>query len=124
MHHCLNAVANEDGEGGAVLLRAGEAVAGVERMLRHRGRAAPAGRRLLAGGPARLCEALAVDRALDGVRFAPEGPLALFAGEPVGDVEVAAGPRVGIPYAGEAARWPLRFAVRTSREVSLPRLRS
>ncbi|HSL95006.1 MAG TPA: DNA-3-methyladenine glycosylase [Thermoleophilia bacterium] len=123
MHHCLNAVANEDGEGGAVLLRAGEPLAGTETMLRHRGLAAPAGRRALAGGPARLCRALAVDRVLDGVRFAPEGPLALLAGEPVGDGEIAVGPRVGIAYAGEAALWPLRFALRTSREVSLPRLR-
>lgn len=122
MHHCLNAVANEDGAGGAVLLRAGEAVAGTATMLRHRGLTAPAGRRALAGGPARLCRALAVDRGLDGVPFDPEGPLALFAGEPVGDGEVAVGPRVGIAYAGEAAGWPLRFAVRTSREVSLPRL--
>ncbi|MCL4838367.1 MAG: DNA-3-methyladenine glycosylase, partial [Thermoanaerobaculia bacterium] len=82
----------------------------------------PAARRALAGGPARLCAALAVDRALDGPRFAPDAPLALLAGEPVAETEVAAGPRVGIAYAGEATAWPLRFALRTSPEVSLPRL--
>lgn len=122
MHFCLNAVAGADGAGGAVLLRAGEAVAGVETMLRHRALAPPAARRALTGGPARLCAALAVDRALDGTRFAPDAPLALLAGEPVAETEVAAGPRVGIAYAGEATAWPLRFALRTSPEVSLPRL--
>jgi len=122
LHYCLNVVTNLDGRGGAVLLRAGEALAGTERMLRHRGLTPPASRRALAGGPARLCQALAIDRALDGTRFGPRQPLALLAGEPVAATEIVTGPRVGVDYAGEAAAWPLRFALRTSPEVSLPRV--
>jgi 3-methyladenine DNA glycosylase Mpg len=47
-------------------------------------------------------------------------PRWLFA--PVADAAVAVGPRVGVAYAGEAAGWPLRFALRGNREVSRPRL--
>jgi hypothetical protein len=35
---------------------------------------------------------------------------------------VARGPRVGVDYAGEAAAWPLRFAIRGNPHVSRPRL--
>ena len=50
------------------------------------------------------------------------GAVLLRAGEPVGEEEVVAGPRVGVDYAGEAAAWPLRFAVRGNPHVSRPRL--
>ena len=36
--------------------------------------------------------------------------------------ESAAGPRIGVDYAGEAATWPLRFAERGNPHVSRPRL--
>lgn len=64
MHWCLNVVAHRPGEAGAVLLRAGEVVAGVEVARRRR----PAARtdRDLARGPARLAAALGVTGDLDG----------------------------------------------------------
>ena len=46
----------------------------------------------------------------------------LRAGEPVAPGQVATGPRIGVAYAGEAAAWPLRFAVADNRHVSRPRL--
>jgi len=133
MHHCLNAVAGGADDGQAVLLRAGEPVAGEERMLALRGLAAVGGRSDakaaarrprpgdLAGGPGRLCQALAVDLSFDGVPLW-EGDLVLARGEPVPDADVARGPRVGVAYAGEAAGWPLRFAVRGHPHVSRPRI--
>jgi len=75
----------------------------------------------LAGGPGKLCQALAVDRRLDGVRL-DRGALTLCAGEPAAPGEIAAGPRIGVAYAGEAAVWPLRFALRGNPHVSRPRL--
>ncbi len=123
MHWCLNAVCGTEDDGHAVLLRAGEAVAGAEAMKARRGFAPE--RRLkpgdLAGGPGKLCQALEVDQRLDGARLW-EGELMLAAGEPVADGEVVRGTRVGVDYAGAAAGWPLRFAVRGSPEVSRPRL--
>jgi DNA-3-methyladenine glycosylase len=122
MHWCLNAVTGEAGIGSAVLLRAGEPVAGEERMRRFRGLAATATPRPgeVAGGPARLCQAIAVDRACDGLRL-DRGPLQIAAGEPVAPERVAVGQRIGVAYAGEAARWPLRFAVAGNLHVSRPR---
>jgi DNA-3-methyladenine glycosylase len=120
MHHCVNAVAGRDGEGGAVLLRAGEAVEGRARMAALRGLARPPRPGDLAGGPGRLCRALAIDRRHDGLPLT-RGALTLAEGEPVRPAEVAAGPRVGVDYAAEAAAWPLRFAVRGHPEVSRPR---
>jgi DNA-3-methyladenine glycosylase len=121
MHFCLNAVTGEAGIGSAVLLRAGEPVAGAERMAENRRLARPPRPGDLAGGPGKLCQALAIGRALDGVLLS--GPeLALTAGRPVAEEAVAAGPRVGVDYAGEAAAWPLRFAVRGNPHVSRPRL--
>ncbi|HEY6321388.1 MAG TPA: DNA-3-methyladenine glycosylase [Thermoanaerobaculia bacterium] len=121
MHWCLNAVTGEADVGSAVLLRAGEPVAGEETMRRHRAWPAPPRPGDLAGGPGKLCQALAVDRACDGLRL-DRGPLRLTAGEPVAPGQVATGPRIGVAYAGEAAAWPLRFAVAGNLHVSRPRL--
>lgn len=120
LHHCLNVVTGEPEVGSAVLLRAAESVTGESRMATHRGLA----RRLrpgdLAGGPGKLCQALAVDRRQDGLSLLG-GELTVARGEPVAAERIAAGPRVGVDYAGEAAAWPLRFAELGNREVSRPR---
>jgi DNA-3-methyladenine glycosylase len=120
MHWCLNAVTGEADSGGAVLLRAGEPVAGEERMAENRGWTRKLRPGDLAGGPGKLCRALAVGRELDGVLL-DRSPLFIAEGGPVGEAEVAAGPRIGVDYAGEAAAWPLRFAVRGNPHVSRPR---
>jgi len=123
MHHCLNVVTGTDGDGSAVLIRAGEPVEGGEEMVRNRA-LSPAGARrpgAVAGGPGKLCQALGVDGSFDG-RELWRGELVITRGEPVGDGRVVTGPRVGVEYAGEAAAWPLRFAVEGSPHVSKPRL--
>ncbi len=120
MHFCLNAVAGGRDEGGAVLLRAGEPVAGAERMAALRRLTRPPRPGDLAGGPGKLCRALAIDRTLDGAPLY-RGELTLTAGEPAAPAEIAAGPRVGVDYAGTAAAWPLRFALRGNPHVSRPR---
>lgn len=121
IHFCLNAVTGAVGEGEAVLLRAGAAVEGGASMARRRKLRWPPPPGRLAAGPGCLCQALAVDRALDGCRL-DGAELFIAHGEPVRRSEVVRGPRVGIAYAGAAAAWPLRFAVAGSREVSRPRL--
>lgn len=120
LHHCLNAVVGEAGEGGAVLIRAGEPVAGAERMRALRGLRREPRPGDLAGGPGKLAQALAVDLSLDGASLL-SGPLRIARGAALPRERVAAGPRVGIDYAGAAAAWPLRFADRESRHVSRPR---
>jgi DNA-3-methyladenine glycosylase len=103
-----------------VLIRAGDPVAGEERMLALRGlaRARPGD---IAGGPGRLCKALGINRSDDGVRF-DRGALKIVEGEPPSADEIAAAPRVGIDYAEDSVSWPLRFAIRGNPHVSRPRL--
>lgn len=119
MYHCLNAVSGEAGEGGAVLLRAGEPVAGTQSMLPLRGLERPPRPGDLAGGPGKLCQALIIDKRFDGASLR-RGPLRITRGEPVGAEAVATGRRIGIDYAGQAVEWPLRFAIRGNRHVSRP----
>jgi DNA-3-methyladenine glycosylase len=65
MHWCANAVCGEEGEGVAVLLRAAAPLTGVEKMRSSRGPAARRDRDLCSG-PAKLCEALRLDKTFDG----------------------------------------------------------
>jgi len=119
MHFCLNAVTGEADIGSAVLIRAGEPVEGQEAMAAHRAWKKPPRPGDLAGGPGKLCQALAIDRALDGVRL-DRGELVLAEGETVEEGEILASPRIGVDYAGEAATWPLRFTLRGNPHVSRP----
>jgi DNA-3-methyladenine glycosylase len=120
MHFCLNAVTGEAGVGSAVLLRAGEPVEGEERMRENRGWARAPKPGDLAGGPGKLCQALAIGRELDGVPLG-QPPLYITKGEPVAETGIVASPRIGVDYAEEAALWPLRFSVRGHPHVSRPR---
>ncbi len=111
IHWCLNLVCGEEGEAEAVLVRALEPAHGLETMRARRGLEQE---RLLAAGPGRLCQALAVTRDHDGLPLdAPPFEL-LPAAEAV---EVVAGPRIGISVAVEL---PWRYAVAGSRWLSRP----
>ena len=63
MHYCCNVVTEREGKGMAILIRAGEPVAGVKRMAGRRGTSDPT---LLCSGPARLCQALGINRKDNG----------------------------------------------------------
>lgn len=120
MHHCFNAVTRgADEKGSAVLIRAGEPAAGEADMIAARGLTGIVRPGQVAGGPARLCQALSIDRALDGAPLAPPS-LYVTRGTPVAAPEIATGPRIGIAYAEEAAHWPLRFTVGGNPHVSRP----
>jgi DNA-3-methyladenine glycosylase len=94
MHYCVNLVCGPEGAASAVLLRAGEVVAGADVA---RGRRGDAADRDLARGPARLTKALGIDRACNGADVSAAGsPLRLHAGTPVGNDLVRRGPRVGV----------------------------
>jgi DNA-3-methyladenine glycosylase len=111
MHFCVNLVClGEEGSASAVLLRAGAVIAGEElaRARRTRGTASVASRDL-ARGPARLCQALDIDREFDGADVcAADSPLRVRAGagNPVRSAKIATGPRVGVSSAAEI---PWRF---------------
>jgi DNA-3-methyladenine glycosylase len=121
MHHCLNVVTRDEGIPEAVLLRAG--------VLEEWWKGFPSSPSkkvfgplpgsslasfskqnvLLLSGPAKLCAYLEVTTALSGASLS--GPELLISRGPRCNFGVLVGPRVGVGYAGEAAAWPLRFAV-------------
>jgi len=104
MHFCVNLVCQPEGTPEAVLLRAGRIVAGEEtaraRRTRH-GR--PVTARELARGPARLCQALDIDRDLDGADVCdPASPLRIRPASQGSPAPVIAhGPRVGVSRAAD-----------------------
>jgi DNA-3-methyladenine glycosylase len=127
MHFCVNVVClGEEGSASAVLLRAGRVIAGEElaRARRTRGTTAIAPRDL-ARGPARLCQALGIDRSQNGADMVSAGsPLRMLsgAGNPARSAllapedgtlirratpsRIVTGPRVGVSSAAEI---PWRF---------------
>ena len=114
MHFCANIVGSHDGVAGAVLLRAGEVVTGLDVVRRRRPSARGSGE--LAKGPAILTSVLRVDREQNGVDLTdPASPVRLYAGERVPDELIRSGPRVGVAMAMET---PWRFWVDGSPAVS------
>jgi DNA-3-methyladenine glycosylase len=98
MHHCCNVACGPEGQASAVLLRAGEVVDGLEVA---RARRPGASDRDLARGPGRLCKAMGIDLADNGVDLSHAIALATV---PAG--AVSTGPRVGLRHAADR---PWRF---------------
>lgn len=116
IHALLNVVVEPEGVGAAVLIRALEPLAGVERMRERRGREPLTD---LCSGPGKLTQALGIGLDLNATPLLA-GPIELGAppGGHSGAPALVAGPRVGITRAIEL---PWRFCAAGSRHVSRPR---
>ena len=111
MHFCVNLVCLPEGSASAVLLRAGTVIEGADLARTRRAKsAAVVAPRDLARGPARLCQALGIDRSLDGADVCVAGsPLRIrwpSARTTDRSAKMISGPRVGIARAAEV---PWRF---------------
>lgn len=124
MHHCMNVVAGREGEPVAVLIRALEPIEGLERMRALRAARRP-GARLrdtdLCSGPAKLCEALAIDSDLSAIDLVSDPRLFI---EPrcatlEGPIELVNTARIGVGYADEWAAAPLRWFAAANPHVSI-----
>lgn len=111
MHHCANIVTGRDGEGSAVLIRGLEPLAGTEILRRYRPHVTDM---QLTNGPAKLCQALDITRALTGHDLL-EPPLSLIIKPAVKDEEVAETTRIGIT---RDTHRPWRFYLRGNPYVS------
>jgi DNA-3-methyladenine glycosylase len=134
MHFCVNLVCLGNGSASAVLLRAGRVIAG-EELARARRTGEPKGVRVdgsprektavtfrdLARGPARLCQALDIDRSLDGADVCvADSPLRMRWPDArttarSAEIKVLSGPRVGVSTAAEI---PWRFWIEGEPTVS------
>jgi DNA-3-methyladenine glycosylase len=117
IHALLNAVAEPEGVGAAVLIRALEPIAGVAGM--HERRQLP-GRLDLCSGPGKLTQALGVGLDHNGTDLT-RGPVRIHAAAAGHRIELVSATRIGITRAVEL---PWRFCVAGSRFVSRPRPRS
>src|SRR5262245_57310717 len=102
IHNCLNVVTGPGNHPSAVLIRALEPVTDLG----------------AANGPGRLCRALGIDRRLNGHDLSVGE---LFLAEPdalTAPIEIVATTRIGVAYAGEWARKPLRFYISRSPFIS------
>ena len=115
VHWCANVVCGVEGVGAAVLLRALEPTSGLDEMRARRG---VADSRLLAAGPGRLTQALAISGIHDGLDLA-EPPFELIASETTR--RVIESPRIGITRAMDRL-W--RYSLAGSTFVSRPRRRA
>jgi DNA-3-methyladenine glycosylase len=115
VHALLNAVAEEEGTGAAVLIRALEPVDGLELMRERRGVHAL---RDLCSGPGKLTQALGIGLDLNDTSLLGDGPIEILAPGP-GDRpdRLAIGERIGIT---KAADLPWRFCDPRSASVSKP----
>jgi DNA-3-methyladenine glycosylase len=107
MHWMLNVVTEEDGFPAAVLIRGMLPLEGIAKMQRRRlGRP-------IADGPAKLCQALAIDRSLDGHDLCnPDSELFIESGIEIDEQFVTSTPRVGLNTVPEPWKSkPWRFLV-------------
>jgi DNA-3-methyladenine glycosylase len=118
MHYCLNVVCGAADEGVAVLIRAIQPTEGLAEMRKRR----QAARKDtdLCSGPAKLTQALNIDRSLDGVDLLHGQSLFIerLRGRAMPAGRIVAGPRIGVSYAGEWAVRPLRFHICSNPFVS------
>jgi DNA-3-methyladenine glycosylase len=111
IHWCVNFACEEEGSASAVLIRAVEPTNGIAAMRRRRGLK---DERLLCSGPGRVCEALGITGAHNGLAL--DKPPFAVSPRP-GDVTIATGPRIGIT---KAVDLPWRYGLQGSRFLSKP----
>lgn len=112
MHYCCNIVTGKEGEGAAVLIRAVEPIEGEGFMQDLR----KVSGKNISNGPAKLCQALAIDKRLNGHDLSTV-PLKLIVREPIKTGAITQTKRIGISQAKDV---PWRFYITGNEYVSKP----
>ena len=106
MHFMLNIVTEPEGNPCAVLIRAMQPITGLARMEALRGKKG----KDVGNGPAKLCQAMAIDKSLNGWDVTRGRLLWLETHQKIMPDSITSGPRIGIAYAARKDRdAPLRF---------------
>jgi DNA-3-methyladenine glycosylase len=110
MHYLLNLVTEDEGNPCAVLLRAIEPLLGLTEMRVRRKRHG----KELTNGPAKLCQALAIDKSFNGWDLTKGSQLWLENYQIVESQAILSKPRIGIDYARKEDRESLwRFLIKS-----------
>ena len=100
IYHCLNLVTGKEGDGSAVLIRAIEPIENINEKT---------------SGPGLLCNALDIDKTMNDYDISGEKLYVLDNDE---TFEIESSPRVGVDYAKDWAKKPLRFYIKNNKFVS------
>lgn len=118
MHFCLNVVTMPEGNPQAVLLRALHLIEGVEYV---RAKKPHSSLHHLANGPGKLCAALELNHAHNGLDLKRSEVLWLEHDQTIAENFIVEGPRVGIGNRHDAVHWPLRFGLKNDPALSPPK---
>ena len=110
MHYCCNIVTGQEGEGSAVLIRAVEPIEGDEILEQYRHTSGVN----LTNGPAKLCQALSIDKSFNGHNLGTS-PLKLILQPELSENSLIQTTRTGITQAKDM---PWRFYIKGSPYVS------
>lgn len=110
MHYCCNIVTDKVGVGSAVLIRAVEPINGIDMMEKLRRRQGIE----ISNGPAKLCEALNIDKTLNGHDLSVS-PLKLLYNQSIPKEDIVISTRIGISKAKDELK---RFYIKDNPYVS------
>lgn len=109
MHYLLNLVTEDEGNPCAVLIRAIEPLSGIDQMRSRRKQQD----KNLTNGPAKLCQALSIDKSFYGWDLTKGKQLWVEPHRDIPDDNIVTTPRIGIDYAAKQDREALwRFLVK------------
>ena len=120
MYFCLNFVTDFVDYPSAVLIRAIEPIEGVAQMRRLRGN--PKRDHDIASGPGKLCDALAINKRLNGEDM--EGKMIWVETRNFTPSNIRTSPRVGVDYSGEYRDKPWRYYIEGNPHVSRVRFKN
>jgi DNA-3-methyladenine glycosylase len=123
MHHCFNVSCGKENHPAAVLIRGIQPTLGMDIMRTHRTkkpRKNPLREKDLCNGPAKLCQAMRIDRTLDGIDLLQSAQLTITEGINAPDQEIQCTPRIGVGYAQEWRDKPLRWIWKPQNSASNP----
>ncbi len=109
MHYCANVTTNAGGAG-AILIRALEPLEGIELMEKRR---KTFDLHNLCSGPAKLCQALSITTAENGLPI--QNDFTIYDAPEIPEQDIVSGPRIGIRQATEL---PWRFLIKDNSFVS------
>ena len=117
IHHLFNVVTNTVGTPHAILIRAGNPVAGTAKMLKRREKSKPD--TTLLGGPGSLAKALGITTDHSGLSLLDNMIWIEDQGIEIESKSILVGPRVGVDYAAEDALRPYRFRTSVNQAETL-----
>ncbi len=112
MYCCFNAVADKEGEAGAVFIRSAYPIKGIKMMAKNRGIEKVLNKDIykLTNGPGKLCQAIGITKDINGEDLCGKR-IFIVEGEKIKSENIISLPRINIDYAGKACEYPWRFAI-------------